>query len=116
MDCDDNRGEELLLLEAGELGPWRRWQLLRHLNGCTACRRRRATLSQTMTAYASTIHPESRRPARGSAPAYLSFLVALAVLGLLLLSGLALRSLVFHGPPVSADAPCRPGLASDACR
>jgi hypothetical protein len=117
MNCEDNKGEELLLLEAGELGLWRRWLLLRHLNGCNVCRRRRATLAQTMTAYASTIHPEKRRPVRGPAPLNLPLFLALVVGALVLaLSGMALRNLIFHTPPLSSDTPCRPGLSSDACR
>ena len=126
MTCQD-RDSDLLLFGLGELSPWQRRKIARHLRTCDRCRARQRELSATATQIGAALKPPmrgdgqpyARKPLRPTSqqPAFAPLIVAL-IIALVAVSAVGvwyIRSRA-QARPVATDVGCLPGLSSDKCR
>ena len=128
MTCQD-RDQKLLLYGLGDLSPWERWQVARHLRSCDRCRARQIELAALSGQIAAALKPPAAGsgPTAGSgnpmspipllrrafSPLILAIALSLLILGVASLWYVRSHALAHH---TIQDEGCRPDLLSDKCR
>jgi anti-sigma factor RsiW len=128
MTCQD-RDQDLLLYGLGDLSPWERWQVTRHLRSCSRCRARQQELAALSGQIAAALKPpaDGNGPTGGSgnplwplpllrrafSPLILAIVLSLLTIGVASVWYVRSHALAYHA---AQDEGCRPDLLTDKCK